>query len=150
MSCLPQLFAFFGPLSDPDFDIVEDYYPMPEIIEVPDGPKYVIVCSATQDKLQIIDFLEDKKGDVTVAKKINKYDSSKVQIKLKQHGNAETIMIQKTNLFLSRASTSAKGYTAIPIFNLITRKEMWYFPIENKYKRKLLAYEVEEIKKDVA
>jgi len=142
---LPVLFAFLGPLSDPDFDIVEDYYPTPDIIEVLTGPKYLVVCTATQDKLQIIDFLEEKQGDVTIAKKINRYEPVKAQIKLKKHGVSESIQIQKTNLFLSRPSTTAKGYAAVPIYNLITRKEMWYFPIETKYKRKLLPHEVADI-----
>ena len=148
---LPPLFAILGPLSDPDFDVVEDWHPTPEIIEVIDGPKYLLMCTATDDKVQKVDFIEDTKGDVTIAKKLLKYEQIPIQVVLKPkpYSSAVQIKFQKTNVFLSRPSI-AKGYSAIPIYKLITQRTMWYFPIEDKYKRRLTINENKEILEQTA
>jgi hypothetical protein len=148
---LPPLFAILGPLSDPDFDVVEDWHPTPEIIEVMDGPKYLLMCTASDGKLQTVDFIEDTKGELTIAKKLLKYEQIPVQVVLKPkpYSPAVQMKFQKTNVFLSRPS-STKGYAAIPIYKLITQRTTWYFPIEDKYKRKLSMFEVGEIRKEVA
>lgn len=143
---LPPVFAILGPLSDPDWDVVEDWYPTPDIIEVPYGPKYIIMCTATNGKIQEIDFKEDSKGELTQTKKSIQYEKITAKIQLLQHPQhkIEQIQFQKTNFFLSRPTT-AKGYTSIPIYNLITTRSLWYFAIENKFKRKLSSYEVNEL-----
>jgi hypothetical protein len=143
---LPPLFAILGPLSDPDWDVVEDWHPTPDILEVLDGPKYLLMCTASDGKLQTVDFIEDTKGDITIAKKLLKYEQIPITIRLKPkpYSPAVSIKFQKTNIFLSRPSVT-KGYTAIPIYKLITNRELWYFPIDEKYKRKLSSYEVGEI-----
>jgi len=148
---LPPLFAILGPLSDPDFDIVEDWHPTPEIIDVVNGPKYLLMCTASDDKVQTVNFIEDTQGELTIAKKLLKYEEIpiKLLLKPKPYSPVESIKFQKTNVFVSRP-TKTKGYTAIPIYKLITKKELWYFPIDDKYKRKLSMFEVGEIRKEVA
>ena len=143
---LPSLFAILGPLSDPDFDIVEDYYPTSHIIEVMNGPKYLLMCTATQDLVQVIDFIEDTKGEIRAAKKVLTYTAMPNNITLKQNssGKAATIKCKKTNMFLSR-ETIGKGYTSIPIYTLSTRKELWYFPIDKKFKRSLTTSENQQL-----
>lgn len=146
MTSLPPLFVICGPLSDPDFDIVEDYYPTPDIIEVVNGPKYLLVCTATQDKVQVIDFVEDTGGEIRIAKKSLHYEPVPAQIKLKhnRHGKVETIKFQKTNMFLSRETTT-KGYTMVPIYKLLSKREIWYFPIDKLLKRTLSFNETQEL-----
>ena len=148
---LPPLFAILGPLSDPDFDVVEDWHPTPEIIEVMDGPKYLLMCTASDDKLQIVDFIEDTKGELTIAKKLLKYEQIPIQLILKPKPCSPTVQMkfQKTNVFLSRPSI-AKGYSAIPIYKLITNKTLWYFPIDDKYKRRITINENKEIRDQTA
>jgi hypothetical protein len=148
---LPSLFAILGPLSDPDCDVVEDWHSTPEIIEVMEGPKYLLMCTATNDKIQTVDFIEDTNGELMIAKKLLKYEQTPVQVILnpKPYSTPVQIKFQKTNVFLSRPSV-AKGYNAIPIYKLITTRELWYFPIEDKYKRKLTMNEKKEILEQTA
>lgn len=148
---LPPLFAILGPLSDSDCDVVEDWHPTPEIIEFMDGPKYLLMCTASNDKIQTVDFIEDTKGELMIAKKLLKYEEIPIQVVLKPkpYSTAVHIKMQKTNVFLSRPSI-AKGYSAIPIYKLITNKTLWYFPIDDKYKRRITINENKEILEQTA
>lgn len=139
---LPAQFAILGPLSDPDFDIVEDYSSLPDMFEVMEGPKYLLMCTASQDVVQTINFIESTEGEISLAKKVLSYPTVTTNIHLKQNpfGKQETIQFKKTNMFLSR-ETITKGFTTIPIYTLLTRKEMWYFPVEKKFKRSLTVNE---------
>jgi hypothetical protein len=139
---LPAQFAILGPLSDPDFDIVEDYYPLSDTFEVMEGPKYLLMCTASQDGVQKINFIESTEGEISLAKKVLSYPIATTNIHLKQNpfASPEIIQFKKTNMFLSR-ETITKGYTTIPIYTLLTRKEMWYFPVEKKLKRTLTVNE---------
>lgn len=139
---LPAVFAILGPLSDPEFDIVDDYYSLPDTFEVMEGPKYLLMCTATFDGIQNINFIEDTNGEISLNKKVVSYPTTSTNIQLKQHpfGKPETIQFKKTNMFLSR-QTITKGYTMIPIYTLSSRKEMWYFPIDKKFKRSLTVNE---------
>ena len=139
---LPVQFAILGPLSDPDFDIVEDYSSLPDMFEVMEGPKYLLMCTASQDVLQKINFIESTEGEISLNKKLLSYPITTTNIHLKQNpfASPEIIQFKKTNMFLSR-ETITKGYTTIPIYTLSTRKEIWYFPIDKKFKRSLTVNE---------
>jgi hypothetical protein len=139
---LPVQFAILGPLSDPDFDIVEDYSSLPDMFEVMEGPKYLLMCTASQDVVQKINFIEGNEGEISIAKKVLSHPIATTNIHLKQNpfASPEIIQFKKTNMFLSR-ETITKGYTTIPIYTLFTRKEIWYFPIDKKFKRSLTVNE---------
>jgi hypothetical protein len=145
---LPPLFALLGPLSDPDFDIVEDYAPTLDILEVPTGPKYIVICSASQNAVQNtvqnLEFLEEPIGELKVAKKLLNYESLPTKIKFKHSPTIYSVQIKKTNLFLSR-QTMGRGYTMVPIYKIIAPRSIWYFPIEKQYKRILLEDERDSI-----
>jgi hypothetical protein len=134
---LPPLFALLGPLSDPDFDIVEDYAVTPDILEVPIGPKYILVCSTSQKEVQSLEFIEDSVGEVKKAKKILHYEPVTTKIAFKHNSLIHTVQVKKTNVFLSR-QTLGCGYSMVPIYTIIAPRSIWYFPIETKYKRTLL------------
>jgi hypothetical protein len=137
---LPPLFALLGPLSDPDFDIVEDYAQTPDILEVPIGPKYILVCSTSQKEVQSLEFVEETTGEVKQAKKLLKYDHLPTKIAFKHSPTIHSVQVKKTNLYLSR-QTLGCGYSMVPIYTIIAPRSIWYFPIETRYKRTLLADE---------
>lgn len=139
---LPSVFAILGPLSDPqfDFDVVDDYCSLPDTFETLIGPKYLVVCTTATTAIQNIEFAEDTTGEILATKKLLNYEAAPATIRL-PNGKPEQIKYKKTNLFLKR-ETGSKGYSAIPIITLQTRRDMWYFYIDKRFKRTLTKNEV--------